>query len=231
MHSIVLHLIAPSYLYAIAEERGMTSLQLEDRLIPHCNLDDCGTRIFDFGDRQFWFVVSDGLKPMVKDANRKLYSNLPKPNSKDDKEKAEAVIVEWKVLKQQVTEVFKIQSSRLEWAMKSRRRWEVAEFEYLLVRHPLMCHLTQLMVWGGYDKEEHLIGTFHVTEDRTYADEKDITCGLDRFDRIAIVHPDEFSPELLNIWGELMSDYKIASPFMQLGRSIGDRESQEEINT
>jgi hypothetical protein len=210
---------------------GVTMAQCEDRLIPHCNLDERGTRIFDFGDRQFWLVVSDGLKPMLKDAAHKLYPNLPKPNRKDDKEKAEAAIVEWKVLKQQVTDVFKIQSSRLEGAMTSKRRWEVTEFETLLVRHPLMCYLTQLIVWGGYDKEGHLIGTFHVTEDRTYADEKDITCVLDTFDRVGIVHPDEFSPELLTTWGELMSDYKIVSPFVQLVRSIGDRESQEEINT
>jgi hypothetical protein len=208
-----------THMSEIAGKRGMTSLQLADRLIPTCNLDDRGTRIFDFGYRQFWFVISDGLKPMVKDANRKLYSNLPKPNIKDDRKKAEAAIADWKVLKQQVTEVFKIQSSRLEGAMTSKRRWEVAEFETLWVRHPLMCHLTQLMVWGGYDKEGHLIGTFHVTEDRTYANERDLSCELIGFDRIGIVHPDEFSPALLDIWGELMSDYKIVSPFVQLCRS------------
>jgi hypothetical protein len=213
---------ALTYMCQIAENRDMTRSQLADRLIPDCNLNDIGTRMFDFGDRQFWFVVSKDLKPMLKDTANKLQSNLPKPNRKYRKDKAEAAIDEWKILKQQVIELFKIQSMRLERAMLSHRRWEITEFETLLVRHPLMNHLTQLMVWGGYDKGGHLIGTFHVTEDRTYADEKDLTCELTRFDRIGIVHPDEFSPKLLTIWGELMSDYKIISPFVQLGRSIGD---------
>jgi hypothetical protein len=218
---------ALTYMDTIAEKLGMTGEQLADRLIPDCDLDERGSRIFDFGDRQFRFVVSDGLKPMVKDASNKLQSNLPKPNSKDNKEKAEAAIAEWKLFKQQVTEIFKIQSARLEEAMLWRRKWEVGEFETLLVCHPLMTHLTQLIVWGGYDKGGHSIGTFHVTEDRTYADEKDLTCELTKFDRVGIVHPNDFSPELLTIWGELMSDYKIISPFPQLDRSISAEESEE----
>ena len=36
---------------AIAKDKGLTRAELEDRIVPDCDLDERGTRIFDFGPR------------------------------------------------------------------------------------------------------------------------------------------------------------------------------------
>jgi hypothetical protein len=213
---------------SIATERNMSRAELEDRIVPDCDLDEKGTRIFDFGARQFRFVLSADLKPMVKDNDNKVKSDLPKPNAKDDREKAEFAIAEWKLLKKQVGEVIKLQPARFEQAMITGRRWRVDEFEMLLVQHPLITHLAQRIVWSGYDIAGKSIATFRVTEDRTYADPQDETFQLTELDRIGIIHPFNLSSELLSTWGELMSDYEIISPFPQLGRPLYSLNAGEE---
>jgi predicted DNA-binding WGR domain protein len=205
---------------SIAKERNMSRAELEDRIVPDCDLDERGTRIFDFGSRQFRFVLGADLKPMVKDNDNKVKSDLPKPNAKDDKDKAESAIAQWKLLKKQVSEVIKLQPARLEQAMITGRRWRVDEFKMLLVRHPLITHLAQRIVWSGYDPAGKSIATFRVTEDRTYADSQDETFQLTGIDRIGIIHPLNLSAQLRATWGELLSDYEIISPFPQLGRPL-----------
>jgi predicted DNA-binding WGR domain protein len=205
---------------AIAEDRQMTREQLEDRIVPDCDLDERGSRIFDFGARQFRLVFGADLKPMLKDAEHKLRSDLPKPNAKDDPEKAEQAIADWKLLKKQINEVIKLQPFRLEQAMVMERRWQVNEFELLLVQHPLMTHLIQRCIWGGYDASGQLKQTFRVTEDQTYADMQDEAFELAEVEQVGIVHPFHLSATVLSTWGELLSDYEIVQPFIQLGRSL-----------
>ncbi|NJL20355.1 MAG: DUF4132 domain-containing protein [Leptolyngbyaceae cyanobacterium SM1_3_5] len=213
---------------AIAQDRHMAREQLEDRIVPDCELDARGSRLFDFGARQFRFVLGADLKPMVKDAAGKVKPNLPNPTTKDDREKAQAAIDDWKLFKKQVSEVIKIQPTRLEQAMVMGRRWQVNEFELLLVQHPLMTHLTQRLIWGGYDISNQLIATFRVTEDQTYADSNDETFDMTKIAQVSIVHPLHLAPEVRSTWGELLSDYEIVQPFVQLGRSLHRLEPGEE---
>jgi predicted DNA-binding WGR domain protein len=216
---------------AIAQGRGMTRAELEDRIVPDCDLDAAGTRIFDFGDRQFRFVLGTDLKPMLKDADSKIKSDLPKPNSKDDAAKAELAIADWKLFKKQLSEIVKLQPARLEQAMITGRRWAVNDFITLLVQHPLMTHLVQRLIWGAYDASGKLIDTFRVTEDRAYADRYDATFSLDPIAQIGIVHPLHLSAEILSSWGEILSDYEIVAAFPQLGRAIHSLEPSEVSQT
>jgi hypothetical protein len=111
--------------------------------------------------------------------------------------------------------------------MVSGRRWSYDEFENLLVRHPLMTNLVCLLVWGGYDSEGQLIRTFRVTEDRTYADADDETIELEGIAEVGIIHPLHLSETERSLWGELLSDYEIVPPFLQLGRTIYSLKSEE----
>ena len=205
---------------AVAQTRTMSRAELEDRIVPDCGLDERGSTIFDFGTRQFSFALTGDLKPMVRDTGGKLRDDLPKPNSSDDADKAGAAVERWKLLKKQVRDVAKIQAVRLEQAMVTGRRWTVAEFEQLLVRHPLMTHLVRMLVWGGYDDVGALVSTFRVTEDQTYADQNDDDFALDGLAAVGIVHPLHLSDEVKAAWGQIMSDYTIIPPFAQLGRPL-----------
>jgi len=204
----------------IAQSQGLSREQLEDRIVPDSDLDEKGSRVFDFGSRQFRFVLGLEMKPMLKDEAGKLKKDLPKPGAKDDADKATLAIADWKLLKKQIAEVVKIQAVRLEQVMVSGRRWSYDEFENLLVRHPLMTNLVRLLIWGGYNCEGQLIRTFRVTEDKNYANADDETIELEGIAEVGIIHPLHLLQTERSLWGELFSDYEIVPPFPQLGRTL-----------
>jgi hypothetical protein len=216
----------------IARDRGLTRAQLEDRVVPDCGLDAQGRRSFDFGPRRFAFALGPGMKPLLRDEAGALRPDLPKPNSRDDPALAEAAIAEWRLLKRQVADVARVQAQRLEQAMVTGRRWKAAEFESLLVRHPLLTHLVRLLVWGTYGGDgRQLRDTFRVTEDLTYAGLDDTTFDLPPEATVGVVHPLHLDEAQRTAWGELLGDYEVVPPFAQLGRPLYRLEGDEAQGT
>jgi predicted DNA-binding WGR domain protein len=205
---------------AIAASRNMSRAQLEDRIVPDCGLDERGERTFDFGPRQFRFVLGPELKPMIRYPDGAAKTDLPKPGAKDDAAKATPAVAEWKLLKKQIADVAKIQAVRLEQAMVTGRRWSGEEFDKLILHHPLMVHLARLLVWATYDGTGKVTATFRVTEDQTLADSSDNPFNLAADATVGILHPMQVSgqPQILEQWGQLFGDYEIVPPFPQLGR-------------
>lgn len=200
----------------IAADLGLSKGELEDRIVPDCGLDPQGTRVFDFGPRQFKFVLGAKMKPMVCDDKGKLKANLPKPGKSDDPDLAQAATAQWKVLKKQLRDVLKLQPPRLERAMVAGRRWTVEEFQQFFLHHPLMINITRNLVWGVFCDQE-LISSFRVTEEQDLADVNDDTFSLEE-GQVGLVHPLELPGDLAARWGELLSDYEILTPFPQLDR-------------
>ncbi|MCP4657449.1 MAG: DUF4132 domain-containing protein [bacterium] len=215
----------------IARERGLTGPELEDRIVPDCDLDERGSRTFDFGPRRFHFVLGPGMKPMVRDEGGKLRTDLPKPRVTDDRESAEEAVAQWKRLKKQLREVVKIQGTRMEQAMITGRRWSVRDFDRFLVKHPLLTHLARLVVWGGYDEKGRPTGTFRMTEEQDFAGAGDEPCELAGVAEVGIVHPLHLTAEDRGAWSEVFSDYEIIPPFEQLGRPVYRLEPGEKRQT
>jgi predicted DNA-binding WGR domain protein len=218
---------AREFMEAIAQDRNMTRDELEDRIVPDLDLDERGTRVFDFGPRRFEVVLGPDLKPLVRDEDRKLREDLPKPGAKDDAAKASAAVADWKVLKKALREAVKVQAFRLEQSMVVGRRWTPEEFQTLLVRHPLMVNLVRRLLWGGYDARGKLGRTFRVTEEGEYADAEDRPCALDGLASVGVVHPLHLSDEERAKWGQVFGDYEIIAPFPQLGRPVLGLEGDE----
>lgn len=212
---------------AIAKEKNLTREQLEDRIVPDCDLDERGTREFDFGPRQFRFVLGPDMKAMVKDPEGKVKGDLPKPGTKDDAAKANEAIGAWKLMKKQVKEVATIQARRLEQAMVTGRRWPLADFDALLVKHPLMLNLVRRLLWGGYDAKGKLVAPFRVTEDQTLADAKDGTFKPTGVATVGVLHPLLLTDFQKAEWGGVFGDYEIVPPFPQLGRAINHLDPKE----
>jgi predicted DNA-binding WGR domain protein len=217
---------------AIAKDKGLTRAELEDRVVPDCELDERGRRLFDFGARQFQFVLGPEMKPMVRDAGGegKLRDNLPDPGAKDDAAKAEEAIAEWKLMKKQIREVAKIQADRLEQAMVTGRRWKSADFQAVILRHPLMTHLARLLLWGVFDGKK-LREAFRVTEDQECANADDEPYALPADRKVGLVHPLQLDDGAREAWGQRFADYAIIQPFPQLGRPVHRLEKGEEKST
>jgi hypothetical protein len=211
---------AAEMMEAIAQERGLSRAEMEDRVVPDCDLDERGSRTFDFGPRRFRLALGPELKPMVRDEAGTLKDDLPWPGAKDDPALAGASLKAWKQLKKQVRAVAKVQAERLEQAMVSGRRWTPAGFESLLVRHPLMINLVRLLLWGGYNERGKLVATFRVTEERDYTDVKEAPYRPGGIARVGVVHPVHLTDEQRSAWGEIFGDYEIIPPFPQLGRAV-----------
>jgi hypothetical protein len=204
----------------IASARGLSRAELEDRIVPDLGLDDRGGRDLEFGPRQFRVLLDAALNPVVRDGDGKTRGDLPKPNAKDDPAKADAAVAEWKLLKKQLKEVAKSQGPRLEQAMVTMRRWSPADFDALIVKHPLMTNFARRLVWGGFDKAGKLKTSFRVTDELELADATDSPVTLDGVAAVGILHPMHLDDAQRAAWGQLLGDYEVVPPFTQLGRPV-----------
>lgn len=215
-----LRISAKKLIVEIAHERNLTAGQLEDRIVPTCGLDSSGHHVFDFGPRQFHFVLGSDLKPCLKDSQGNVRSDLPSPNQSDDTILANQAIKTWKAIRGEVKAAVSTQSKRLEAAMIDRRRWTKEEFEVLLVGHPVLNPMCKLLIWGQFDSSDRLLCTFRLTAEGDFADSHDKAIELNPVALIGLVHPLHLDSTELATWGELASDYALVAPFAQLGRQV-----------
>ncbi len=227
---------------AIAEARGLSAEELEDRLAPDLGLDEQGTLVLDFGPRAYKVGFDESLKPYVREwqdgaAGARL-PDLPKPKKSDDAELAKQATERFKLLKKDVRTIASQQVMRLELAMCARRRWSVQVFAEFIATHPLVRHLVRRLVWGVYvmpteivgegeDQESRvaayggvLQGCFRVSEDGGYTSAHD-----DAFDlpdgeqyKIGLPHALELPADQAAAFSQLLADYELLQPFAQLGR-------------
>ena len=139
---------------AIAQARGLSTQELEDRLAPDLGLDEQGSLVLDFGPRQFKVGFDEALKPWVRDftggvAGARL-KDLPKPNKADDADLAQAATERYKALKKDAKTIAAQQIQRLDAAMCQQRRWSEGNFQMFIAQHPLVRHIAQRLVWGVY---------------------------------------------------------------------------------
>ena len=204
---------------AVAAARGLTTEELADRLVPDLGLDADGSLTLDFGGRAFRVGFDEALAPVVRDAGGKTLPELPKPGKSDDADQAAAATERWKTLKKDARAIASAQLTRLELAMCAQRRWQRADFEVFILRHPLLVHLARRLLWGVFAGDQ-LTQTFRVAEDGTFAGPEDEALELPPAAVIGLVHRLEVPVDLLGKWGGVFADYKILQPFDQLGRQV-----------
>jgi hypothetical protein len=112
------------------------------------------------------------------------------------------------------------EARRLEDAMRGERRWPVADFERVFVRHPEMRHPAHGLVWTLLDAEGKPDLTFRVAEDGTYASVADVALELPKQGAVAIAHPARMAAKEIARWSALFGDHAIVQPFAQLGRTV-----------
>jgi hypothetical protein len=207
---------AAAGLDAVAAQRGLSRIELADRLVPTLGLDE--SRTLDFGPRQFHIRLDETLAPHVTDAQGARLKDLPKPRQSDDMAKADAAVLRYRRLKSELKALAKVQVARLEQAMVMQRRWVLEDFRTLFVRHPLTRELAARLLWTVSDAALQPVETCRIAEDGTLADARD-----ERYDppvhaQIGLSHPLLLPALLREAFGRQFADYEILQPFAQLTR-------------
>ncbi|NUR29256.1 MAG: DUF4132 domain-containing protein [Catenulispora sp.] len=213
----------------IADDLGLTSEQLGDRLVPDLGLDASGTLVLDYGSRRFTVGFDELLKPYVADESGKRLKALPKPGARDDDELAPAAYQRFSGLKKDARTLAADQIARFEKAMVAQRRWTVQEFDDYFVGHPLLRHVARRLVWAVY-AEDRLLSSFRVAEDLSLADVSDDEYTLADDAVIGIPHPLHLSGELA-AWSDVFADYELLQPFPQLGRAVHRLTAEEKASS
>lgn len=209
---------AAECLEQIALARGLSSDELADRLVPECGLDAAGQRSFDYGPRQFAFVLSPELTPLVRDGSGKLRKAPPKPGKSDDEALAPAALKEWRAFRKQVKEALAVQVQRLEQAMVSGRRWTPGDFEALLRGHPLLRHVAPSLLWAAYG-EGGSPRPFRITP-AGLLDAAGAPLELGQEQRVGVIHALELEPAARAAWDERWDELGLLAPFPQLDREV-----------
>ncbi|HPH66787.1 MAG TPA: DUF4132 domain-containing protein [Kofleriaceae bacterium] len=203
---------------ALADARGLTSAELQDRLVPTLGLDETGGTKLDFGPRHFVLSFDEALRPIVRDATGKLLKDLPKPGKTDDAAIAKASAARFAGLKKDSRTSATLQLTRLERMMQSQRSVTGAQFLQYFVQHPWMVHLSRRLVWGVRNPDGAIAATLRVAEDGTLASITDDVMTIAPTDAIVLMHPLRLDPAALAAWARVFADYELLQPFLQLAR-------------
>ena len=203
---------------AIADVRGLTKAELDDRLVPTFGLDDPDVFALDFGKRTFRIEINEKLVPTIIDTENQKIKDLPKPVKADDKIKAKEATEFWKGLKADLKTEATTQLMRFEQAMLSGRQWKVADFRSLLVAHPVLCALVRHLVWGTV-QDKKVGRLFRVNDEGKCLDAKGKDVSLTDGVMVCIPHPLDIQKSLEN-WQDALAKNKLKQPFSQIGRQI-----------
>ena len=205
---------AEEALARIAEGRGMTTDQLEDRVVPDCGLAKSGVNTIDYGTRSWRIVFKPDLKLALMDGDGALLTGPPRKKKTDDGPRVDQEKERWKILKRVLSDCLKRQRRRFKTALIEGRAWSIEDFADVLLVHPVLRELVRRLVWRT---DEGLV--FRVAEDGSFADVEDeeIDLPYEGFGRLA--HPAELTVDEHAAWTEVLSDYEVIPPIEQLERS------------
>ena len=223
----------------IAQQRGFTRDELEDRILPDGGLDERGTRVFSYGARRFLaFVTPEGkIAARLLDAQGrptgKVLTSLPTPNKSDDPDLAKEAKAAFAAMKKDLTSLVKVQTTRFEQAMIQDRRWNPADHARFIAPHPVLRRLLAGVIWAIHDLDGAVVATARIDEDATLIDHRDDPVTVPEHGSIGIAHRLDLTVEQASAWGEILADYELTTPFKQLDRPVftlpADQGEQREL--
>lgn len=155
-----------------AEQLGITTEELADRIVPDLGFDEKMERHFDYGERTFTVTITPALEIEVFDENGKKLKNLPAPGKKDDPEKSAESYAAFKEMKKQMKTTVSSQKMRLEMALSTERKWTCDAWKKLFVENPIMHQFAIGLIWGIYE-DNKLTQTFRYMEDGSFNTEEE----------------------------------------------------------
>jgi len=210
----------------VAQDRGLSIAELEDRLVPSLGLDPDGSRVFDLGGRALHLRVDSDLRAELEAEDKTRLKGFPPARKTDDAQKYKDAHAAYDLLRTELETALKTQSQRLEQALATGRTWKRADWDEHLLSHPVMKHLVRRFVWGQ-GKTAFVIdeqgAPMNVALERAELSKEPIR----------LVHPAELDETTRNAWSTLLSDFQIIQPFLQIGRPVraAANEDREKLRT
>ncbi len=208
---------AEAKLDQLREERGWTLGELHDRLVPSCRLDARGTRVFDYGGRQFELVFQGAFDVALTDSDGKRYDRLPPARKSDDRALVKAAKADFKITKEQIRLVVEGQTRRLEDDLVTARAWVASQWKADVLGHPLLRHFARTLIWGHYE-DDALVSTFVPDLDGACMDADFEEVELPDDASVRIAHPLELDTHQVASWEAVLADFELQQPFDQLHR-------------
>lgn len=202
--------IARDALFRVARLLGTTLEELEDRVVDTLGLDAKGEIAFDLGSRNVRVRVDARLEPLVFDEGGALLKSFPTARKEDDPKKVEAARARFADLQEDVRAITARRFTALRRAMDTGRAWKKEAFVPVWAEHPFQRHIAATVVWRCGSR------TFRVTEDATFADERDAELRLEDDAEIHVAAYGDMDDATRRLWGERFAEYRIMSHLPQL---------------
>ncbi|WP_429725625.1 DUF4132 domain-containing protein [Bacillus nitratireducens] len=212
-----------------AKTRGITEEELEDQLAPDLGFNISGEKEIDFGNRCFTVILTSESKIELETEEGKRMKSLPKPNAKDDIEKAEEAKKELAVLKKELRSALSMQKQRLEDALSRKRYWSYDTWKSVFLENPIMKQFAISLVWGEYT-EGTLRKMFRYAADDTFYSMIGENPELSPGNVIGLIHPLELSGAEKELWKEQLTNSGIVQPFLQIERPVFVVEENDKID-
>lgn len=119
---------------------------------------------------------------------------------------------------------------RFQEEMLSRQRRTVSLMRGDLLTKPLARQVMRQLVWGRFASSGKLLSTFRIDEEGGCVDVRDLPVRFGPDEWTGAVHPVDLSAEEVRLWQDVLHDYQIVQPFVQMHRQVlraGEKEMDQ----
>ncbi len=201
-------------LITAAEELGITTHELGDKIVPDFGFDGL-FKSFEVDGEEFRAFIDSKFKIAFFDEDNKQLKSIPAKASTSLKD-------EFKTISKEIREIVKSQSPRLEYYLIIQRKWSFSQWQQFFLNNPVMFIYATKLVWGIYNSKEELQGTFICNDDTAFLNEDGEEIEVNQESNIVIVHPTQLSAESLKNWQKFLYKQSIEQVFPQLNRKVPD---------
>jgi len=202
---------------ALADRKGWTLAELADRTVPSAGFDETGELSLSYGQRHFSARLLPDFSVELFNPDGKKIASMPEPRVDDDADQAKDAKKAFSAAKKEIKSIVTLQTDRLYEALCTGREWPFADWQAYLLRHPVLRHLVQRLVWVQVE-DDKAAKAFRPLDDGTLTDHEDNAVEISDAARIRLAHDSLLTPDDVAAWQQHLVDYEIKPLFQQLGK-------------
>lgn len=204
----------------VAGKQGLRIWELQNLIVPTCGMSTSEPWPFDYGSQRFGIRLDTDLAVVLVSESRRILRTLPTPSQADDAAKVSAAKAKFDRVLADLEDTLPTQMIRLENALVEQLRWGAAHWKNFVLRHPVLVHLAQRLLWGVYTPSGRCVGSFRVGDDGNLSDSNDMPYELAEEGSVGVLHPLDITLAEREAWGRVLADYELPTLFPQMDRPV-----------